>query len=235
MKLYAGGQDVTLPKTLTLKGDGVESILFDPFEVPAGDVVQLTLEAQAGDAADKLVTEVPIRPWGVQAFATASGTANDDTTVFVGLPAGRPYESPEMIVVVSPTLRRMIVELALGQSYFILDRRTASCILPPTFGTTADRASDLLASASALKYVREVGGAKAPEASRLAENIRGSGGGAGHVAERRRRLALGGSRTGEERAERSAHLRPSHLGAPAGVRAGAPERAADARQGRRTT
>ena len=66
------------------------------------------------------MTEVPIRPWGVQAIASASGTASDDATVFVGLPAGRTYESPEMLIVVSPTLRRMLIELALGQDYTIL-------------------------------------------------------------------------------------------------------------------
>lgn len=173
LKLYAGGQERTLPKDVTLKGDGVEEILFDPFEVPAGDVVRLTLEAQAGESSDTLIQEIPIRPWGVQAFATASGTSKDDTTVFVGLPPGRPYESPELIVVVSPTLRRLVVELALGQSYYILDRRIATCILPPTPDTTADRASDLLALTSALKYVRNVGGSEAPEASRLAEKIGG--------------------------------------------------------------
>lgn len=173
LKHYAGGVDQTLPKTVELEGDGVEEILFDPFEVPAGDVIAITLEAQAGDASDRMSTEVPIRPWGVQALATASGTAHDDATVFVGLPPGRTYESPEMIVVISPTLRRMIVELALGQSFYVLDRRTRTCILPPVPSTMADRASDLIGSASALRYVREVGGAQAPEASRLAEHVRG--------------------------------------------------------------
>ncbi len=49
------------------------------------------------------MAEVPIRLWGVQAMASASGTASDDTTVFVGFPAGRTYESPEMLVSIAPT------------------------------------------------------------------------------------------------------------------------------------
>jgi uncharacterized protein YfaS (alpha-2-macroglobulin family)/TolA-binding protein len=169
----SGGQEKVLPKTIELKGDGVEQILFDPFEVPSGDTVQLTLEASSGDHADKMNAQVPIRPWGVQAFATASGKSSDDATVFVGLPQGRPYESPEMLLVLSPTLRRMIVELALGQDFYVLDRRTATCILPPPPNTTADRASDLLALASALEYLRAVNGANAPEAARLGDRIRG--------------------------------------------------------------
>ena len=113
--VYAGGRDQVFPKTIELKGDGVDEVLFEPFEVPDGDVVRLTLAAQAGDAKDELVVEVPIRPWGVQAIASASGTTSDDATVFVGLPAGRSYENPEMLVVVSPTLQRMLIELAVGR------------------------------------------------------------------------------------------------------------------------
>jgi uncharacterized protein YfaS (alpha-2-macroglobulin family)/tetratricopeptide (TPR) repeat protein len=173
LKVYAGGDEKTLPATVDLKGEGVESILLPAFEVPAGDVVQLALEATAGDLTDRLAAEVPIRPWGVQAFATASGTSSDDTTAFVGLPEGRPYENPEMIVVLSPSLRRLVVELALGQEFYILDKRVRTCILPPTPDTTADRASDLLAVASAYQYLRDVGGSDAPEASRLADRGRG--------------------------------------------------------------
>ena len=46
---------------------------------------------------DELITEIPVRPWGVPAFASASGTAADSTTIFVGLPAGRTYESPDLL------------------------------------------------------------------------------------------------------------------------------------------
>src|SRR5207248_6496553 len=100
--------------------DGVDEVLFEPFEVPEGEDVRLTLTAAAGEAKDELVVEVPVRPWGVQAFASASGTSSDDATVFVGLPGGRTYENPEMLVVVSPTLQRLLIELALGRDYFIL-------------------------------------------------------------------------------------------------------------------
>ena len=62
-----------------------------PFEVPDGDAVRLTLAATLGEAKDEMTVEVPIRPWGVQAFASASGTSSDDATAFVGLPPGRAY------------------------------------------------------------------------------------------------------------------------------------------------
>ena len=37
-----------IPKTIDVKGDGVEEVLFDPFEVPDGDNVRLTLDRRAG-------------------------------------------------------------------------------------------------------------------------------------------------------------------------------------------
>jgi hypothetical protein len=169
---YAGGRERVFPRTIELKGDGVEEVRFEPFEVPDGDAVRLTLTARAGTAVDEMTVEVPIRPWGVQAFASASGTGSADATVFVGLPPGRAYESPEMLVVVSPTLRRMLVELALGQVAYPLDARLRACFpIPPN--TTADRAGDLLAAASSLQSLRAARTPEAPEASRLTERIRG--------------------------------------------------------------
>lgn len=170
LTLYAGGREQKYPRELELTGDGVTEILFDSYTVPNGDLVQLSLEATAENASDKITTRFPIRPWGVQAFATASGSAEDDTTVFVSLPQGRPYESPEMMIVLSPSLRRMIVELALGYEFSIMDRRLERC-LPPMPTTTADRASEALGVASALAYLRAVGGSNAPEATRLSQRL----------------------------------------------------------------
>jgi alpha-2-macroglobulin len=172
LSIYSGEREQVYPRTLDLKADGVEEILFEPFDVPDGESVRLTLTAKAGDASDELVIEVPIRPWGVQAFASASGTSSDDATVFVGLPPGRAYESPEMRIDVAPTLRRLLIELALGRDYFPLPRSLAMPC-PIVLDTIADRASDLLAATSALKYLQEVRTPDAPEATRLSERIQG--------------------------------------------------------------
>ena len=172
LAIYSGEREQVFPRTLDLKGDGVEEVLFEPFEVPDGESVRLTLTAKAGDRSDELVLEVPIRPWGVQAFASASGTSSDDATAFVGLPSGRAYENPEMRIDVSPTLRRLLIELALGRDIRPLTRNASICWpIPPD--TTADRASDLLAATSALAYLREARTPEAPEAARLADRIQG--------------------------------------------------------------
>jgi tetratricopeptide (TPR) repeat protein len=172
---YAGGRDDVFPRTQELKGDGVDEVVFEPYEVPESDSLRLTLTGAVGEVRDELVIEVPIRPWGIPVYASASGTSSDGTTVFVGLPPGRTYESPDMLIALSPTVRRMLIELALGTSVDLLGEPQAAkalvrCLPPPT-NTTADRAADLLAATSVLGYLRDVRATAAPEARRLTERI----------------------------------------------------------------
>jgi uncharacterized protein YfaS (alpha-2-macroglobulin family)/tetratricopeptide (TPR) repeat protein len=172
LAIYAGGRDEVYPKTIEVKQDGVSEVFFEPFEVPDSDSVRLTLSATAGDRADQLTLEIPVSPWGVQAYASASGTSSDGTAMFVGLPKGRTYENPEMMIVISPTLERMIIELAMGhdQSIFSLSKR---CLIVPPADTTADRAADLLAATSALTYQRTSRSGGTPDAQRLSGRIQG--------------------------------------------------------------
>ena len=38
LAVYAGGREEVYPRTVELKGDGVEEVLFEPFEVPDADI-----------------------------------------------------------------------------------------------------------------------------------------------------------------------------------------------------
>ena len=173
---YAGGRDDVFPKKLELAGDGVEEIAFEPYEVPEGDSLRLTLTATVGETRDEMVVEVPIHLWGVPAFASASGTSGDSTIVFVGFPPGRTYEDPELRIAIAPTVRRMLVELALGSPIGVRpsanDLESLARCLPPPTNTTADRASELLAAVSVLSDLRDVQAGEAPEAVRLVDRIR---------------------------------------------------------------
>ncbi len=173
LAVYAGGRDEIYPRTIEIKGDGVDEVMFEPFEVPDAESVRLTLTGTVGDLTDDLTTEIPVRPWGVQAYASASGTSSDGTAVFVGLPKGRSYESPEMMIVISPTLERMIVELALGRDLSSLGSPASCRIMPPLGGTMADRAADLLAAASALTYLRTTRSSGTPDAQRVSDRVQG--------------------------------------------------------------
>jgi tetratricopeptide (TPR) repeat protein len=176
LSVYAGGRDEVYPRTIELTKDGIDEVMFEPFEVPDGDSIRLTLTGTVGNLSDQLTVEVPTRPWGVEVASSESGTSSESATVFVGLPAGRSYESPDMRILLSPTLERLLIELAVGDDVFPLLRgsnaHTSRLIWPPP-NTTADRASDLLAAASALQYLRAARATSAPEAQRLSRRIQG--------------------------------------------------------------
>ena len=138
--------------------------------------MRLSLSGTIGGASDEIAVEVPVRPWGIEAVASQSGTSSESTTVFVGLPPGRTYASPEMLIVVSPSLERMIIEMAVGEdAYPVLRNASANAArricYPPPF-TTADRAAELLAATSALQYLRSTRAAGAAlEAQRLSQRV----------------------------------------------------------------
>ena len=169
LAIAAGGREVVQPKALELKGDGVEEVIFDPFEVPDAAEVRLVATAEAGESKDEVSIEAPIRPWGVPVVASASGTSSDSTTAFLALPPGRAYEHPELVIELAPTVQRLLVELALGRT--AVPHRLLELCRPIPPDTTADRASDLLAATSVLLDLRESGAAD--EGDRLADRIRG--------------------------------------------------------------
>ncbi|WP_337176859.1 MG2 domain-containing protein [Paludisphaera sp.] len=174
LKLVAkSGREQVLPRTVEVKGDGVDEVVFDPIEVGEGPL-SLTLSATLGERTDTVSATVPVRPWGVQAFASASGSSADGATVFLGLPEGRSYENPAMRIVVSPSLERMIVEIAMGGGVRPLPGEARPAVwtcFPPD--TTADRAADLLAATSALAYLRRTQPTNLGDSQRLAGRIQG--------------------------------------------------------------
>jgi len=170
---YAGDRQQVDPRALDVSADGDDEVRFDAFDVPDGDVVRLVCTARAGDQSDEVVAEIPIRPWGVQEFATASGVSSDDVAAFVALPAGRSFESPEMLVTIAPTTGRLLLETALGADSLTAEARRSACVPPGRADTTADRASDLLAAVSALRYLRAVAAGEDDGAARLADRARG--------------------------------------------------------------
>ena len=118
LNIYAGGRDEVFPKTIDLKQDGVDEVMFEPFEIPETDSVRLTLTGTVGAVATSWSPRCRSVPGACRWWPVESGTGTDSNTVFVGLPAGRTYDNPEMLIVLSPTLERMLIELALGDEAY---------------------------------------------------------------------------------------------------------------------
>ena len=173
LTVYDAGREQVDPKVVEVDGDGVTEVSFDPVEIVGADPLRVALRAAVGDRTDELVQELPVKPWGVQAMASVSGTSREGTTVFVGLPAGRTYEHPVMTIVLSPSIRRLLVELALSDDRLMPTTWQSSRIYPPPSETLADRGSELLAATSALAYLRELRAAGSPDVERLTSRIQG--------------------------------------------------------------
>jgi uncharacterized protein YfaS (alpha-2-macroglobulin family)/tetratricopeptide (TPR) repeat protein len=167
-----GAGETTYPKTIEINGDGQTTVDFDAINIPDTRELKLTLKGKATNAEDTVESVVPVRPYGIQAFASASGSSSDDTAAILTLPPGREYQSPSLLISLSPTTRRMLVELALGDTIRPLDVRERVCFpIPPS--TTLDRAGDLLAAAAVLRSLQGPAAAgAAPEAARLADRVR---------------------------------------------------------------
>ncbi|MCY2936051.1 MAG: MG2 domain-containing protein [Planctomycetota bacterium] len=174
LERYANGQTSRDPKTIVLSGDGVTMIGFEELAVPASREIRFEVTARAGDVTDKETRTVPVNLWGTPVLASAHGSGRDDQTLFVQLPEGRAYENLGMMVTIAPTLERQVLAAALGAEVWPMPRDRWTCILPPPWDTTSNRASDLLAVTSALTYLRQVGGGStALDQGRLVDRIRG--------------------------------------------------------------
>ena len=120
-----------------------------------------------------------------------------------------------MLIVISPTLERMIVELALGRDVSLAELRwpaAGSC--RPLPNTMADRAADLLAATSALDLSPGdplVGHARGRAAHRPDP---GAGRRADRRPERGRRLALGELRAAAAGPARTRRPRCPATGSP---------------------
>ncbi len=165
----AGGRESVYPRTVELGASGLVEIVFDPYEVPGNGPLALSLSATAKDARDSVAAECQVRPWGVRAVASAAGSSQGDETLLLELPPGREYSQPEMRIVISPARSGLIADLALGSGWMGREPMGVRSIpIPVNLG----RASDLLAAAQAIDYLRKIKAGLEPESRRLVEQAR---------------------------------------------------------------
>lgn len=110
---------------------------------PAGVAFELTVKS-AG-AADVLRRSVPLLPYGMPAFAAASGSAGSDTIAWIESPKEMPIESPSLQIIIGPTVERTLLDIVQAvqpdSSWYDVRQESLTC------GSPIERAaSDLLAA-----------------------------------------------------------------------------------------
>jgi tetratricopeptide (TPR) repeat protein len=179
LTLTGGPEPVKLAEKAQVRKRGNTEVLFENAVVPPAIRLELEVAAKAGDLQDTLVKAVPIRPWGLEYAGHAGGTAKDDYSVTVQLPAGQEYSATWMTVLVSPRMERVVLDLALNPGVPILrpvpmEQRTSRDAIiypppPPVHGTFAG--GELLAAVSGLAYGTAVQAADV-DCNELRERVR---------------------------------------------------------------
>ena len=57
---------------------------------------------------------IPVHPYGVPVYVTASGSASSDTTVWVEPPADMPFEFPQLQIFIGPTIEQSLLDIVFG-------------------------------------------------------------------------------------------------------------------------
>lgn len=170
LTIRARGRESVFPKVVELGKSGLLEAVFEPYDVPADGPLQMTLTATAGEEHDSIAALSQVRPWGVRAVASAAGSSQGDETLLLELPREREYSQPAMRIVISPTKSGLIADLAMGSGWSGYEPFGTPALPRPT---NLDRASDLLASAQAIEYLRQIKAGLEPEGKRLVDRARG--------------------------------------------------------------
>ena len=185
LRTTIAGQTAEEKKTVEVKGKGIAGVAFktelkrpelsrDEKEKAgsvAGEMMatfELTVapHAQADGkeqkiAADVVRRSVPLLPYGMPVFATASGTATTDATAWIEPPSEMPLLGPSLQILVGPTIERSLLDIVLGPEP--LCQREIGRIASAGETTT----SDLLASLALQKLAAATPNAVGPQAGTL--------------------------------------------------------------------
>ena len=124
LKTTIGDKSVVETKTVDAKDGALQELEFAakiarPADLPLDSsgpdtAVTFELTIAAGEAKDVLRRSVPIQPFGMRVFRTASGSAQGDTSAWVELPAEMPVVAPSLQIVLGPTVEQSLLDVVLG-------------------------------------------------------------------------------------------------------------------------
>ncbi|HJS07912.1 MAG TPA: MG2 domain-containing protein, partial [Pirellulales bacterium] len=130
------------------------------------DLVAFELVVESGDQQDRIRRVVPIRPFGVPVYVTASGSASSDTTAWIEQNPDMPLQSPGLQIIIGPTVERSLLDIVLGAP-------SPSQVYFATIASGLDvTTSDLMASLALQKLLGETRDKLAPQAQALDARIR---------------------------------------------------------------
>ena len=122
LRTTIGDKSVEETKTLPVTEQGVAELSFATLLALPADAatdaadlsVSFELIVSAGDRRDVVRRVAPLKPYGIRVAATASGSAQSDTTAWVEAPAAMPLAAPHLQILVGPTVEHSLLDILLG-------------------------------------------------------------------------------------------------------------------------
>lgn len=168
LKATIGEKTTELKKTVTIKQIGIEELSF-PVEITAGEKAEFELAVSSGDLSDVSSRSAVIVPYGIPVFATASGTAAQNSSATIQHPAGMTVENPALELFIGPSVNRTLLDAVLGGSLPLYERALSGTAV---LSSDLERAiSDAIGGVSLLKMIGASRTANTPEAQALAGKI----------------------------------------------------------------
>ncbi len=153
LKMTIEERSVTDQKQVTIKKNDNIEIVFNGMTILAGRSAQFEITAKAGNITDAVIRTLQIRPWGVEYVDNKSGVSSGSESIFLQLPDDQKYTSKQMTIIISPSVNRLVFDMATGHLLY-RDVTFASKIIP----IPGDMGNDLLAIAYAIDYLKKIGG-----------------------------------------------------------------------------
>ena len=161
LRLQSGQWQSTVPLDIELTNAGTQEFTLTPRQaIPATESLQLSLTLEAdfpeGLATDALVTQIPVRPWGLEHVDLKSGTLSSAVTEWLQLPTGREYRNRQLELYVGRSFDHLLLEEALRRGVV-----HPLAVYEPM--SHADTASQLWGVTSLLKMFNNIGPGTVPE------------------------------------------------------------------------
>ncbi len=181
LKTTIGPRTSEEKKTLEVKSKGMHELTFkaslrrpetgkdDKAAATTAEVhAAFELTVVAGPSRDVVRRTVPLLPYGMPVYATASGSATSDTTAWIEPPKDMPLAAPSLQILIGPTVERSLIDIVLGPAPWcqIEANRFASGLDAAT--------SDLMASIGLQKLLGTAREAGSPQAQSLDGRVRSS-------------------------------------------------------------
>ncbi|MGY8770169.1 MAG: MG2 domain-containing protein [Pirellulales bacterium] len=118
-----GDKKQTETKRVKFTAKGMKDVVFPvEFKIPTKgrkvakpeSAIIFQLLVASGKTKDSSFRSVPLLPAGLPVYAVESGTSSSDTSAFLARPENMPWSSPQLQVVVGPSIQRSLLDVVFG-------------------------------------------------------------------------------------------------------------------------